>query len=224
MYRSGDRGRHETDGEFYFTGRIDNQVKVRGFRIELGEIEACLESHPAGEIVVAAVGGDDVATEHIVAYVKTSARHVVSEAELREYARRALPEHMVPSTIVMLEKFPTLLNGKLDRKALAERAARTAADTSAVTPAAAFDAGDAGDAKSFEKVLCDMVMQTLNIREVNPQDNFFDVGGHSVLAAKLVSRMRKELGVSVPMRSMFEAKTLAELAQVVEQAKQTEQA
>ncbi|MGW1893530.1 non-ribosomal peptide synthetase [Streptomyces sp. NPDC002004] len=215
MYRSGDRGRHEADGELFFTGRIDHQVKVRGFRIELGEIEARLESHPAVEIVVAAVGGDDVATEHIVAYVKTSARHDVSETELREYARRALPEHMVPSNVIVLEKFPTLLNGKVDRKALAERALRTTADTDDVSPHAV---SDAHDTKSYEQILCGMVRETLKIEEATPQDNFFELGGHSVLVAKLASRIRKELGVIMPMRSMFEAGSLAELAQIMEQA------
>ncbi|MGW1677378.1 non-ribosomal peptide synthetase [Saccharopolyspora sp. NPDC002376] len=210
MYRSGDRGRREVGGALYFTGRGDNQVKVRGFRIELGEVEARLESHPAVEIAVAVVGGGDVATEHIVAYIKPSARHTVTEAQLREHARSALPQHMVPSTIVVLEQLPTLLNGKIDRKALA---ARTTADTgSASTPARS-------GADSFEQILCGMVMETLNISEATPQDNFFDLGGHSVFAAKLASRVRKELGVAVPMRSMFEAENLAELAQIVEKAR-----
>jgi amino acid adenylation domain-containing protein len=219
MYRSGDCGRRGPDGELYFTGRVDNQVKVRGFRIELGEIEARLESHPAVEIVVAVVGGEDVSTEHIVAYVKTSARQAVAEAELREYARRALPEHMVPSSIVRLDRFPTLLNGKLDRKALAERAARS---TAGLPPAPAV--AGANGTGSFEQTLCAMVRETLKVPEASPDDNFFDLGGHSVFAAKLASRMRKELGVIVPMRSIFEAKTLGELARTAEQARQAQQA
>nr|WP_229805757.1 non-ribosomal peptide synthetase [Microbispora rosea] len=214
MYRSGDLGRRAPDGEFYFTGRADNQVKVRGFRIELGEVEARLESHPAVEIAVAVVGGEDVSTQHVVAYVQTSARQSVDEARLREHARRTLPEHMVPSSIVVLDRMPTLPNGKIDRKALAERAR-----TSAETPAAPAPAAQGADgARSYEQILCGMVMETLKISEVSPQDNFFDLGGHSVLAAKLASRMRKELGVVVPMRSLFEAETLADLAQLMERA------
>ncbi|MFI6165496.1 non-ribosomal peptide synthetase [Nocardia sp. NPDC051052] len=212
MYRSGDRGRHETDGEFYFTGRIDHQVKVRGFRIELGEVEARLAGHPAVEIVVVVVSGADVATANVAAYVKTSARHAVTEAQLREHARRTLPEHMVPSTFVLLEQFPTLLNGKIDRKALAERSARPAAETPP------FAASVANEPKSNEQLLCELVMETLQISGVTPQDNFFDLGGHSVLAAKLASRMRKELGVHVSMRAMFAAASLAELARLMEQA------
>ncbi|MET9763701.1 non-ribosomal peptide synthetase [Streptomyces sp. NPDC006372] len=218
MYRSGDRGRLAADGELYFTGRIDNQVKVRGFRIELGEIEARLESHPAVEIVVAVIGGDDVATEHIVAYVKTSARHEVSEAQLRQYVRGTLPEHMVPSSIIVLEHIPTLLNGKVDRKALAERAVRGTPGRTGTDDASPRAVADAAAVTSYEEVLCGMVRETLQVDEAGPQDNFFELGGHSMFAAKLVSRIRKELGVTVPMRSMFEAGTLAELAQVMEQA------
>ncbi|MET9806344.1 non-ribosomal peptide synthetase [Streptomyces halstedii] len=221
MYRSGDRGRHEADGELYFTGRIDNQVKMRGFRVELGEIETRLESHPAVEIVVAVVGGQDAATEHIVVYVRTSARHEVTEGQLRAWARDALPEHMVPTHVVVLDRFPTLPNGKIDRKELAERAVRAPAGHHGTPPhpVPAADEGGAGEAASYEEALCRMVGEILQVPEVTPKDNFFDLGGHSMLAAKLAGRMRKELGVTVPMRSMFEAQSLAELAQVMERAK-----
>ncbi|MFH9489853.1 MULTISPECIES: non-ribosomal peptide synthetase [unclassified Streptomyces] len=221
MYRSGDRGRHEADGELYFTGRIDNQVKMRGFRVELGEIETRLESHPAVEIVVAVVGGQDAATEHIVAYVRTSDRHEVTEGQLRAHARDALPEHMVPTHVVVLDRFPTLPNGKIDRKELAERAVRGPAGGHGTPPdpAPAAGEGGAGEAASYEEVLCRMVGEILQVPEVTPKDNFFDLGGHSMLAAKLAGRMRKELGVTVPMRSMFEAQSLAELAQVMERVK-----
>ncbi|WP_162793735.1 non-ribosomal peptide synthetase [Streptomyces paludis] len=210
MYRSGDRGRREADGALYFTGRVDNQVKVRGFRVELGEVEARLESHRAVEIVVAVVSGDDASSQHIVAYVKPSARHEVTEEQLREHARGALPEHMVPSAVVMLERFPTLLNGKIDRGELQERAARTAPATT--VPVAAGDRG------SYEQILCGMVRETLKIGEVGPEDNFFDLGGHSVLAAKLARRVRQELGVVLPMRDMLGAESIAELARIMERA------
>ncbi|MFI6481033.1 non-ribosomal peptide synthetase [Nonomuraea sp. NPDC050663] len=212
MYRSGDKGRRE-GGALYFTGRIDDQVKVRGFRIELGEIETRLESHPAVDIAVAAVGGDDVPTQHIVAFVSPAARETVTEAELREHTRATLPGHMVPSAVFVLDRLPTLPNGKIDRKELAERARRSRAWTPEPGAAAQADG-----ARSYEQILCGMVRETLKVGEVSPGDNFFDLGGHSVLAAKLASRMRKELGVVVPMRSMFAAETLAELAQIMERA------
>ncbi|SCD83683.1 amino acid adenylation domain-containing protein [Streptomyces sp. di188] len=227
MYRSGDSGRRGPDGQFYFTGRVDHQVKVRGFRIELGEIEARLEAHPAVEIAVAVVGGEDVSTEHIVAYVKTSARHEVCATELREHTRRALPEHMVPSTVETLGLFPTLLNGKLDRKALAERARRSTADAAA-GPAVAAGSPSAGSgtepARTDDEPVFAMVRETLKAAEAHPDDNFFDLGGHSVLAAKLASRIRKELGVIVPMRAIFEARTLRELARIVAEAKGADEA
>jgi amino acid adenylation domain-containing protein len=217
MYRSGDRGRCEPDGELFFTGRIDHQVKVRGFRIELGEIEARLESHPAVEMAVATVEGDDVATEYIVAHVKEPAGHAVSEEQLREHARGTLPEHMVPSRVVVVEEFPTTPNGKLDRKALAERASRSGAGAPAPERTAVVTGQEAD---SYEQILCAMVSETLKIGPVTPQDNFFGLGGHSVLAAKLAGRIRKDLGVSVSMRSMFAARDLAELALAVEEARQ----
>jgi amino acid adenylation domain-containing protein len=216
MYRSGDRGRRDPNGEFYFTGRVDNQVKMRGFRIELGEIEARLETHPEVEVVVACVGGEDASTQHVVAYVKTPAGATVTEAELRDHARVALPEHMVPSNVVLLESLPTLPNGKVDRKALAERALTSTvgqrADGADRTTRETADAA----ATSYERVVCELVRETLGVDEVTPQDNFFDLGGHSVLAARLVSRLRKEVGVAVPMRSMFETANLAELAELLE--------
>ncbi len=217
MYRSGDRGRREPDGELFFTGRADHQVKVRGFRIELGEIEARLESHPSVEMAVATVEGDEVATEYIVAHVKGPAGQTVSEEQLREHARGTLPEHMVPSRVVVVEEFPTTPNGKLDRKALAGTASRSGAGTPAPErTAVSVDP----EADSYEQILCAMVSETLKIGPVTPQDNFFGLGGHSVLAAKLAGRIRKDLGVSVPMRSMFAARDLAELALAVEEARQ----
>ncbi|WP_406378387.1 non-ribosomal peptide synthetase [Streptomyces sp. NBC_01618] len=226
MYRSGDRGRRGFDGELFFTGRVDNQVKVRGFRVELGEVEARLESHRAVEIVVAVVSGEDASSQRIVAYVKPSARHEVTEDQLREHAREALPEHMVPSAVVMLDRFPTLLNGKIDRRELEERAARVALDATTpgtATPGTAVPA-DEGEEGSYEQILCAMVNETLKIGHAAPEDNFFDLGGHSVLAAQLARRVRSELGVAVPMRDMLAAANIAELASIVERTERTERA
>ncbi|MFG2766130.1 MULTISPECIES: non-ribosomal peptide synthetase [Streptomyces] len=221
MYRSGDRGRRGPDGELFFTGRVDNQVKVRGFRVELGEVEARLESHRAVEIVVAVVSGEDASSQRIVAYVKPSARHAVTEDQLREHAREALPEHMVPSAVVMLDRFPTLLNGKIDRRELEERAAGLALDATAPGTAAP---ADAGEEESYEQILCAMVNEILKIGHAAPEDNFFDLGGHSVLAAQLARRVRSELGVAVPMRDMLGAGNIAELAGIVERTERTERA
>ncbi|MFI7549161.1 amino acid adenylation domain-containing protein [Micromonospora sediminimaris] len=225
MYRSGDRGRRAADGQLYFTGRVDDQVKVRGFRVELGEVETRLESHPAVELAVAVLGGADASSQHIVAYVTASGQQPMVATQVREHARAALPEHMVPSAVVVLDRMPTLPNGKIDRKALAERAATAPAEQRpAPSPAAGTPDGEpavdgSGSAPSLEDRLCGLVAETLEITEVTPQDNFFELGGHSVLAAKLASRMRKELGVTVPMRSVFEAESLADLAELMAQSR-----
>ncbi|MFJ2743754.1 amino acid adenylation domain-containing protein [Streptomyces sp. NPDC087440] len=213
MYRSGDRGRQDADGKLYFTGRADQQVKVRGFRIELGEIEARLETHPAIVTAVAVVTGAEVSTEHVVAFVTATAPGDLDAGQVREHARGTLPEHMVPSRIVAVEEFPATPNGKIDRAALADRAAaRTAA-----TPLRP-DASAAPDDGSVEQRLCALVRETLQVAAVGPQDNFFDLGGHSVLAAKLAGRIRTDLGASVPMRTVFSAPTLADLARALQEA------
>nr|BAI63283.1 putative non-ribosomal peptide synthetase [Streptomyces sp. SNA15896] len=204
MYRSGDRGRCRADGELFFTGRVDSQVKVRGFRIELGEIEARLAAHPAVDLACVVVEGD-IATARVMGYVTTSTGAGADGAELRRYVARSLPEHMVPSTVVVLDRFPTDPNGKVDRAALtAARAGRPAAEAAA-----------SGDID-----LCELVRRILGVPRVRPQDNFFELGGHSVLATMLARQIRKEFDVVIPMRSIFEAATLAELADLVDAARQ----
>ncbi|MFF8919313.1 amino acid adenylation domain-containing protein [Streptomyces sp. NPDC015032] len=208
MYRSGDRGRRRADGELFFAGRADDQVKVRGFRIELGEIEAVLAGHEGVGLAVAVVDGE-LADARIVAHVTTAAGSSVTASELRSHAARFLPEHMVPATVLLLDRFPTLSNGKIDRAALRARAPRGLAHGSTRS----WDDG------SYEEAVCALVGEVLGVPEAMPHDNLFDLGGNSLLAAKLASRIRKELGVSVPMRSVFDAETLAELARIAEKLK-----
>ncbi|MGW5676959.1 non-ribosomal peptide synthetase [Streptomyces sp. NPDC003860] len=196
-YRSGDRGRRRADGELYFTGRVDNQVKVRGFRIELGEIEARLAGHPAVDLACVVVEGD-VATARVMGYVTTSTGADVDGAELRRHVAAALPEHMVPYTVVVLDRFPTDPNGKVDRAALAAARAE---------PPAPTGAGGAD--------LCALVQRILGVPRARPQDNFFDLGGHSVLATMLARQIRKEYDVVLPMRTIFQAATLADLANLI---------
>jgi amino acid adenylation domain-containing protein len=207
IYRSGDRGRRRADGELYFTGRVDNQVKVRGFRIELGEIEARLAAHPDVELACVVVNGD-IATARIMGYVTTSAGAGVTGAELRQYVARSLPEHMVPYTVVILERFPTAPNGKLDRAALTSTHAHPPVPETAAS----------GDAD-----LCYLVKRILGVQVARPEDNFFELGGHSVLATMLARQIRNDFGVVIPMRSIFQAATLADLANLVHAARQPEQ-
>jgi acyl-coenzyme A synthetase/AMP-(fatty) acid ligase/acyl carrier protein len=207
MYRSGDRGRRGPDGELYFTGRIDDQVKVRGFRIELGEIEACLAGHPAADIAIAAVSGD-LADARIIAYVTSHPGTTVTPEELRARAAAALPEYMVPSRIVVTDRLPTLPNGKVDRRALCEQPSSAPPVRGAAAPP--------GDASS--EVLRAIVMELLSLPSVDLDENLFQLGGTSVVATRLVSSIRKQLGVRLPMRTVFEARSLTEVAQAIRNA------
>ncbi|MCS0639060.1 non-ribosomal peptide synthetase [Streptomyces sp. LP05-1] len=206
MYRSGDRGLRRADGELFFRGRADGQVKVRGFRIELGEIEACLTTHPAVDLAAVVVAGG-LGDARIVAYVSLTGGDdgaTVDPGELRRYVAGTLPEHMVPSSVVPLDRLPTNVNGKIDRAALA--GARPVSPPVSPAPEAP------PAANGVEGTLCALVAEILDVPAARPSDNFFDLGGHSVLAAHLARRIRKEFDITVPMRTILEAETLGELA------------
>jgi amino acid adenylation domain-containing protein len=205
MYRSGDRGWRRNDGVFFFAGRADHQVKVRGFRIELGEIEARLAEHPAVDLAVALVDGE-LTDALVVGYVQARPGVTVTAAELRKHVAEVLPEHMVPAAVVVLEEIPLSSNGKVDRKALRARMPRAEADPTA--RAAQTPPG----ATPTETALCQLVMELLSLPSVAPDQNLFDLGGNSLIAAKLAIRVREDLGVSVSMRSVLLARTLSDLA------------
>ncbi|GBP98752.1 amino acid adenylation domain-containing protein [Streptomyces spongiicola] len=206
MYRTGDRGRREPDGELFFTGRADGQVKLRGFRVELGEIETRLAAHPAVEVAVAVVRGE-LADAHVVGYVTTTAP--VEPGELRAHLRGLLPAHMVPARITVLDRFPTLANGKIDREALPEPAA------AAVRADGVGDFGS-GEAGGCAAVVCAIVEDVLGVPEARVTDSFFRLGGHSVQATRLAVRIRERFEVQLPIRAVLEAATIGELAASVE--------
>jgi amino acid adenylation domain-containing protein len=209
VYRSGDRGRRRADGQLVFSSRGDDQVKIRGFRVELGEVEARLAAHPAVDVAAVVVVGD-LAGARLAAWVSTVGGVEVSAAELRAYAAETLPEHMVPSSVHRLLRLPVTANGKIDRAALRELAVSAAHHDGEPTT---DDTGDTGD--PVENRLCLLVREILGVPDVRPGDNFFKLGGHSVLATRLAGRLRDELGVTMPMRAVFEAATLSELASVI---------
>ncbi|MEU5259423.1 amino acid adenylation domain-containing protein [Amycolatopsis sp. NPDC021455] len=192
MYRTGDRVRW-TGGELEFRGRADEQVKIRGFRIEPGEIETVLAAGD-GVTGVVVLARDDDGDRRLVAYVTGTA----GADELRTWAAARLPEHCVPSAFVVLDAFPLTPHGKVDRRAL---------------PAPDFSgARDRRARTSLEQILCVLFAEVLKVPSVGPGDDFFHLGGHSVLATRLAGRIRTVLGTDLGVRTIFDAPTVAELA------------
>ncbi|GCD93030.1 non-ribosomal peptide synthetase [Embleya hyalina] len=198
MYRTGDLVRRRADGALIYLGRADRQIKIRGFRIEPGEVETVLAAHPGVVRVAVTARGDRPGDRRLVAYIVPGSSGA-NAAELREYARRHLPDHMVPSVFVTLDALPLTVNGKLDTAAL---------------PAPEHHPGEAGRAARtpHEQVLGELFAEILDLPRVGADDSFFDLGGHSLLATRLISRLRAVLGVEVGIRTLFEAPTPAGLA------------
>nr|WP_244239402.1 non-ribosomal peptide synthetase [Corallococcus carmarthensis] len=199
MYRTGDRVRYRIDGRLEYLGRIDFQVKVRGFRIELGEIEAALRRIPGLKDAVVVAKGE-AADKRLVAYVTPKAKASLEVEALRTHLRQGLPEYMVPATLVVLDALPLNSNGKVDRKALPEPEAPQSGNT--------YEA----PRTEVEAKLASIWAEVLRLPQVGVKDSFFELGGHSLLATQVVSRVRTELGVELPLRALFESSTVEALA------------
>ncbi|HTQ79175.1 MAG TPA: amino acid adenylation domain-containing protein, partial [Thermoanaerobaculia bacterium] len=210
LYRTGDRSRYRADGEIEFLGRLDQQVKIRGYRVELGEIEATLAEHPeVREAVVLArqdEPGDpgDPGGRRLVAYVVAKSAGA-GLPDLRAFLARRLPEYMLPAAIVRLDAMPLNANGKVDRRALP---APDRQRESAEVTAAPRD--------PTEEALADLWAEAIGLDRVGVHDNLFELGGHSLLATRVVSALRAIFRVDLPLRSLFEAPTVAGQAAAVE--------
>jgi amino acid adenylation domain-containing protein len=207
LYRTGDLGRYRADGSIEFLGRLDFQVKVRGFHIELQEIEACLRSVEGVADATVVALPDGHGAQRLVAYwTKAPPSHATGEA-LKERLRELLPDYMIPSAFVALEKLPLSPNGKVDRKALPAPDFGSASEREFAEPATAT-----------ERSLAAAWQRVLGIRRVGRHDDFFQLGGHSLLATQVVSIVRTELEREIPLLALFESTTLSELAARVDAA------
>jgi amino acid adenylation domain-containing protein len=204
VYRTGDRVRWRPSGELEFLGRYDTQVKVRGFRVEPGEVEAALARLPGvaeALVLPVAPAGERILAAFVVP--REGEAETLSPGALRAVLAESLPAHMVPQAFVLLERFPLTPNGKVDRKALAER----------------VDAGRAAEQEvrylaprtPLEEAVAGIWSAFLPVERVGVRDDFFDLGGHSLIATRIVSRIRKDLGVALPLGALFELPTVEAL-------------
>jgi len=206
LYRTGDLARWRDNGVLEHLGRLDNQIKLRGHRIELGEIEATLGRHPAVRRVVVDVRDDRQGDKRLVAYLQTDDAPADLIERLRAQLRRFLPEYMIPAHFVQLDELPLTPNGKVDRKALPGVALESRRGASYVPPQT-----------EYECALASIWCQVLGVDQVSVRDNFFDIGGHSLLAIRSIAMFKEQTGRSLSPRDYYQ-QTLAQLAASVDEA------
>jgi amino acid adenylation domain-containing protein len=205
LYRTGDQVRRLPDGAIEFLGRIDQQVKIRGFRVELGEIETVLNGHEGVRETVVVARADESGTRRLIAYVVFEGEEVCTE--LRRFLRQRLPTYMIPSQFVSLTELPLTVNGKVDRRALPDPEINRAA----------VDAEFCGPRTPAEEMLASIWSEVFRLSKVGIHDSFFELGGESILAIKLISRLNKDFDIELPVRALFEQPTIAELATLIVQ-------
>lgn len=205
LYRTGDAARYLSDGNIDFAGRVDQQVKIRGFRVEPGEIEAALRQHPNVREAAVVERESREGEKRLVAYVGAAELSRPGVAELRRWLKEKLPDYMIPAAFVLVEQLPLTPNGKIDRRAL------PAPDASPTEPAENFIAART----PVEEVLSEVWSEVLGVERVGVEDNFFDLGGHSLLATRVLSHVRRLFRRELPLQVVFEATTVAKLAQAV---------
>jgi len=209
LYKTGDLARWLADGTIEYLGRNDSQVKIRGFRIEFGEIEATLRQHPHLRDVAVDLYEPLPGDKRLVAYLVASGDSVLTLSELQDFLKPQLPEFMIPSAFVFLDELPLTPNGKIDRKTL------PVPDMTRQDLNADFIAPRNQVEEQLAEIWCDV----LRINRVGIHDNFFELGGQSLLATQVIIRVSGQLSVDIPLSSLFETPTIAELAKLIENAK-----
>ena len=205
LYRTGDLARYLPDGEIVFLGRIDQQIKIRGYRIEPAEIVRALDGHPSVQ-VSAVVARDTENDKQLVGYVVPNAKAQPTHSELRNFLASRIPDYMIPAVFVKLDFLPLNASGKVDRAALpAPNSENTLRDNTFVSPETAIEAR-----------VAEILASLLDVGEVSVEDNFFLLGGHSLLGTQLIARIRDAFGIELSLKTLFDAPTVGKLAAHVE--------
>ncbi|MBW4451347.1 MAG: amino acid adenylation domain-containing protein [Nostoc indistinguendum CM1-VF10] len=208
LYKTGDLVRYRHDGNMEIIGRVDHQVKIRGFRIELREIEAKLVQHSLVQDAVVIVIEDNPNNKRLIAYIVANTQNSELVNNIRQFLKQSLPEYMIPAVFVLLEKFPLTPNGKVDHRAL------PIPDKTYYSIVKNYIAPRTQTETKLAKIWAEL----LNIQQVSIEDNFFDLGGHSLLLTQLVFRIRQTWQIELPLSSLWEMPTIAGLAQSIETA------
>lgn len=206
LYKTGDIVRYLSDGNIEFLGRVDDQIKIRGFRVELGEIETLLNQHPAIDQAVVVARKNDLGENSLVAYIVPARQTTILRKEIVRFLAGKLPEYMVPSSLVTLQKLPLTPNGKLDRRALP-----APGGTDSCVDAESFE----GPRDAQETQLVKIWESVLGTCPIGIRQTFFELGGHSLLAVRLMHRIEREMGKRLPITALLEAPTVERLAEVI---------
>jgi hypothetical protein len=206
LYRTGDLARYLANGEIAYLGRIDEQIKILGHRIEPNEIVTVLNRHPHVQSSLVVAREEACREKHLIAYVVLNAGSQTSAADLRTFLEKELPQYMVPPVFVRLEKFPLTQNGKIDRASLpAPDSANTLTDGAFTPPRT-----------PVEERLASMLTCLLELEQVSVHDNFFMLGGHSLLGTQLISQIRGAFDVELALLTLFESPTIEQLSLEIE--------
>jgi amino acid adenylation domain-containing protein len=213
LYRTGDLARCLADGQIGFVGRLDEQIKIRGYRIEPDEIAAVLDQYPGikSSVVVARETNGD---KRLIAYLVTAPEIELTQSTLQDFLKKYLPDYMVPAVFVRVASLPMTASGKIDRLALPVPSTdNVIADQERIPPRT-----------PVEKRVVAILSELLGVRQVNLDDNFFFLGGHSLLGTQLIARARDSFGVELPLRTVFDSSTAGELSAVIERMLREENA